>query len=70
MASQVLEAVGMEDADLQAAPASLSDGYKRRLALAVQVPLPAPSPLFEPVPPAHASLLRAGQGQRASRCSL
>ncbi len=35
---QVLDAVGMGDADLAVAPASLSDGYKRRLALAVQVP--------------------------------
>ncbi len=34
----------MADADLQAAPASLSDGYKRRLALAVQVPLLVPGP--------------------------
>lgn len=34
---QVLAAVGLDKVDLQAAPASLSDGYKRRLALAVQL---------------------------------
>jgi len=33
----VLEAVGMQQVDMLASPASLSDGYKRRLALAVQL---------------------------------
>lgn len=67
----MLEAVGMADADLQAAPASLSDGYKRRLALAVQVPLLAPDPRLKPALPAHASLLiPCGAGQRAGQCSF
>lgn len=34
---KVLQAVGLDDIDLQASPTSLSDGYKRRLALAVQL---------------------------------
>lgn len=33
----MLQAVGLDEIDLQAAPTSLSDGYKRRLALAVQL---------------------------------
>ena len=35
--AQVLDAVGLTGVDLRQRPESLSDGYKRRLALAVQV---------------------------------
>ena len=34
---QVLEAVGLKGVNLDAPPTSLSDGFKRRLALAVQL---------------------------------
>lgn len=46
-AVQVLDAVGMGSMDLKQKPQSLSDGFKRRLALAVQVP-PTPSFLSHP----------------------
>lgn len=58
---QVLAAVGLEGLDLQASPNSLSDGYKRRLALAVQ--------LVRPEKPASGPLLFTAAWRAASCCA-